>query len=219
MAVITISRQLGSRGAKIARDLSAELGYRFVDKSVINKVIREYGLTQLNAIYDHKPKVWELFNDNSIMTIDMMNRTIQAFAARGDVVILGRGGFKVLQGLGDVLNVFVKAPQDVRVKRIAKRGEIELTADQAAEVISADDAMRARFTKLFYSTDWADEDQFDLVVDTGELSLDEAKDRIRIAHNALPRNAEPTIVGAEIDPVLGRTIDEVLAKMDAKSAK
>lgn len=61
MAVITISRQLGSRGASLARDLAKELGYEFVDKSVINKVIRQYGLHQLNDIYDHKPKVWELF--------------------------------------------------------------------------------------------------------------------------------------------------------------
>ncbi len=40
------------------------------------------------------------------------------------MVILGRGGFRVLRGLSDVLNVFVTAPDAVRAKRIGKRDEI-----------------------------------------------------------------------------------------------
>ena len=57
MAVITVSRQLGSHGGRIARALAGELGYDLVDKGVVNRVIRQYGLTRLDAVYDHKPKV------------------------------------------------------------------------------------------------------------------------------------------------------------------
>lgn len=216
MAVITISRQLGSHGGRIARALAGELGYDLVDKGVVNKVIRQYGLTRLDAVYDHKPKIWELFNDNSVATIEMMNETIAAVAARGNVVILGRGGFRVLHGMSDVLNVMVKAPHDVRATRIAKRDGI--TTAEAANVIKDDDALRARFTRLFYSVDWADESQFDLVVDTGADSDDAAKAKIKDALGTLPARGARTAASIQVDEVLANTVENVLAGRSARNA-
>ncbi|CAL8977745.1 Cytidylate kinase [Propionicimonas sp. T2.31MG-18] len=217
MAVITISRQLGSHGARIARALAKDLGYALVDKGTINRVIRQYGITRLDRIYDHKPKIWELFNEDSALTIQMMNETIAAFAAQGDVVILGRGGFRVLRGLSDVLNVFVKAPDAVRAKRIGKRDEIGV--GEAAEIIRSDDELRSRFVSLFYGADWADESAFDLVVDTGELSDADAVARIAAEAAALPSYAEgPSAAGLEVDVVLRETVEQELARLAGKKA-
>ncbi len=218
MAVITVSRQLGSHGARIARVLAKELGYAFVDKALINKVIRQYGLTRLDLIYDHKPKIWELFNDNSAVTIQMMNETIAAIAARGDVVILGRGGFRVLADMADVVNVFVKASDSVRAKRIGKRDHIN--TGEAEELIKADDELRSRFVRLFYGADWADEAAYDLVIDTGSLSDEEAVARVVEAVRALPEAAAPDRKASalEVDPVLAKTVADAMARKAAKSA-
>ncbi|HEY3547984.1 MAG TPA: cytidylate kinase-like family protein [Propionicimonas sp.] len=215
MAVITVSRQLGSHGARIARALAGELGYDLVDKAVINRVIRQYGLTRLDAVYDHKPKIWELFNDNSVTTIEMMNQTIAAVAARGNVVIVGRGGFRVLAGMSDVLNVFVKAPDDVRAARIAKRDHVSV--DEAAKIIRDDDALRARFTRLFYSADWAEESQFDLVVDTGAGSDEEARTQIKEAVGVLPARGVRSAASLVVDEVLADTVAKVLARRPPRS--
>jgi cytidylate kinase len=215
MAVITISRQLGTHGARIAKSLAGELGYDLVDKAVVNRVIRQYGLTKLNAVYDHKPTFWQLFNDDSAATIRMMNTTIAAVAARGNVVILGRGGSRVLRGMADVLNVFVKASDDVRAERIAKRDNI--STREAARVIKDDDALRARFTRLFYSADWADESQFDLVVDTGLDSDEAAKARIKEAAAVLKLTGERTAASITVDGVLARTVHDVLARRTART--
>ena len=216
MAVITISRQLGSHGGRIAKALATELGYDLVDKAMVNRVIRQYGLTRLDAVYDHKPKVWELFNDDSVATIQMMNETIAAVAARGNVVILGRGGARVLRDMADVLNVYVTAPDDVRAQRIALRDSISV--EDAAKVITDDDALRARFTRLFYSADWADESQFDLVVDTGAHSDDAAKAAILEAVQALPAGGTRTDVTIEVDEVLAATVEKAMTKRAARSA-
>ena len=216
MAVITVSRQLGSHGARVARTLAAQLGYAFVDKAVINKVIRQYGLTRLDVIYDHKPKIWELFNDDSAVTIQMMNETIAAIAARGNVVILGRGGFKVLAGMADVVNAFVKAGDATRAKRIGKRNHI--SAEEAVVLIKADDELRSRFVRLFYNADWADEAAYDLVVDTSELSDEQATAAIAAAVAALPAPAADDRLAAtlEVDPVLESTVAEVMARRAVK---
>jgi cytidylate kinase len=179
-------------------------------------VIRQYGLTGLDKVYDHKPKVWELFNDDSVTTIQMMNETIAAVAARGNVVIVGRGGFRVLVGMSDVLNVFVKAPDDVRAARIAKRDNISV--EEAATVIKDDDALRARFTKLFYGAEWAEESQFDLVVDTGADSDDAAKARIKEAVEALPARGDRTAATIKVDDVLATTVAKALARRTARAS-
>ncbi|HEY3408968.1 MAG TPA: hypothetical protein VGK53_12415, partial [Propionicimonas sp.] len=43
-------RQLGSHGARIAQDLALLIGYDFVDKSDINKVVRQYGLARFEVL-------------------------------------------------------------------------------------------------------------------------------------------------------------------------
>ncbi|MCB0911688.1 MAG: cytidylate kinase-like family protein [Propionibacteriaceae bacterium] len=216
MAVITISRQVGTHGARIARALAQELGYEFADKSLINKVIRQYGLTRLNLIYDRKPKIWELFDENSTATIEMMNQTIAAIAARGNVVILGRGGYRVLADMADVLNVFVRATDAARARRVGKRDE--LGAAEAAELVKADDELRARFVRLFYGADWADESAYDLVVDTSDTPDAEAVAQIVEALQARPAAAGDARQAAHltVDPVLADTVDKALADRAAK---
>ena len=213
MAVITVSRQLGSHGARIARALARDLGWEFADKYTINRVIRQYGLTRLDDLYTKPPKLRELFDQNSQVTIEMMNETIAAIAARGNVVILGRGGFVVLKGFADVLNVFVEAPSEVRVARIAQRDKLE--AETAMAKVQADDKLRQKFMSLYYGADWAKADNYELVVDTQSLPDADAVAQIRTALTALPAPAAGAKLAADlaVDHVLAQTVDEVMATM------
>ncbi|HEY3408969.1 MAG TPA: cytidylate kinase-like family protein [Propionicimonas sp.] len=167
-------------------------------------------------MYDHKPKIWELFNNDSAATIEMMNQTIAAYAAHGNVVILGRGGSRVLDGMADVLKVFVKASDRVRSERIAKRRGVD--AAEAAELIKADDELHSRFVRLFYGADWTDESHFDLVIDTDTTSTPEAVAQIAAAATALPAATgdEHTAAALGVDAVLARTVAQVLARKAAK---
>lgn len=211
MSAITISRQLGSHGARIARGLARELGWKFADKATINKVIKQYGLVHLDSLYGEKPpSFWELFQQDSVWTIEWMNKTIQTIAAQGDVVILGRGGFAVLGGYADCFDVFIKAPLEVRARRIGLRDDI--TPEDAEKKVLKDDATRRRFTKRIYGVDWADDANFDFVLDTADLSDDKAIQLIIEGYQA-QQDAPiegPRIDSIELDPLLAETIQEVL---------
>ena len=52
MAVITVSREFGSGGDVIARNAAEALGYNFVDKEFIGKVLNQYGLVEFDKEYD-----------------------------------------------------------------------------------------------------------------------------------------------------------------------
>ena len=209
MAAISISRQAGSRGARIARGLAKELGWELADKATINRVIRQYGLLRLNEFYDEPPTLGTLFNDNAALTIEMMNEIIAAIAARGNVVILGRGAFAVLSEVADALTVFIEAPPEARAARIAARDGVDL--ETAAKRVKADDKLRRRFTRRYYNTAWDKPLNYDLVVNTADLSDEQAIEQILAALHALPTRAEGLVTQTlAVHPVLARTIDEVM---------
>jgi predicted AAA+ superfamily ATPase len=57
---------------------------------------------------------------DEIDCIGTIRKVIKAAYARGNVVIVGRGGQVVLQRKPDVLHVMLIAPMDIRVQRVAK---------------------------------------------------------------------------------------------------
>ena len=67
---------------------------------------------------------------------------------------------------------------------------------------------RAKFTRLIYSRDWADEKNFDLVIDTGQVTDEAAMDQIIDAYRALMTGqpAGPRVADIQPDPVRTRKL-------------
>ncbi|HQA14856.1 MAG TPA: cytidylate kinase-like family protein [Ornithinibacter sp.] len=209
MAVVTISRQLGSYGGKVGRGVAKALGYAYADSDVIEKVFRTYGLTRLSHLYSKPPRLWELFNYDSLLTVSMLNETIQALAKRGNVVIVGRGGFAVLKGLADVVNVRVTAGADTRAARVSERDAVD--AATAASRVAADDEARARFVSLFYGADSSDPSAFDVTLSTDAATSADAVAEIVNAVLALEKTPAGTTAAAlEVDPVLAAAVADAL---------
>ncbi len=118
MSVITISRQLGSRGGRIGEAVADRLEYMFVDKKRLEKFFSDYGLISFGSVYEEKPGFWERHDSMHLDMADFLKKVLLAIARKDNVVIVGRGSFAVLQDFANVLNVKVKAPFSMRVERI-----------------------------------------------------------------------------------------------------
>lgn len=214
MAVITISRELGSDGASIGQHVAQILGYDFVDKDVIERVFRQYGMTKFEDIYSSAPGILHMFSYNSLLTIAMFNEMLEAIAQRGSVVIVGRGGFAVLGDYADVLDVRIEAPHDLRILRIMQREELS-SVEQAAACIQEDDNIRSKFVQLFYNRRWDDPSSFDLLFDSSIVSGEDAAAQIVEAVKALEQNIAGknlrTTASLEVDPVLADAVEQVMA--------
>src|SRR5512133_2383589 len=104
MTAITISRQLGSGGATIARAISQELGYHLLDRELVDLVAKEMRAAPETArLLDERSYGWatsiafsvlQLFRGQPI-TPETYNyvsaNVIREAAEADDVVILGRG--------------------------------------------------------------------------------------------------------------------------------
>ena len=214
MAVITISRELGSGGLDIAQHVAKTLGYEFVDKHTADGVFRQYGLTKFDDLYSSAPSFLDLINTDNLLLVSMANEILEAVAKRGNVVILGRAGFAVLADYADVLHVRIQAPVSERVQRVMVReGLTDLQA--AEERVSEDDSMHRKYVQRFYNKQWDEPSNFDLVLDTGSLSSDMAVQRIVEAAKALEQKAPGkdavTTAKIKVDPVLADAVAKVMA--------
>ena len=214
MAVITISRQLGSGGFEIGQQVAKSLGYEFADKRTAEGIFRQYGLTKFNVLYDSAPGILDLIRADNLLIISMLNEILAALAKRGNVVILGRAGYAVLGQYADVLHVRIQAPFSERVQRVMARES--LTDLQAAEErVREDDNVHRIYMQRFYNKHWDDPANFHLVLDMGSLSGAMAVQQIVAAARALDQKAPEkdaiTTATIEVDPVLADAIAKTMA--------
>lgn len=170
MGAITISRQMGSLGRKVAEEVANQLGYRVVWREVINQA----------ASRARVPEV-------ALATIDELNllglrpalKDIQAYqaavkevmyelVAEDNVIIVGRAGQVILGGLEGILHVRIFAPMELRVQRVAEQQGISIEAARAQ--VETSDQSRMRYLRRYYSVRWDAPDLYDLMINTAHLS-------------------------------------------------
>lgn len=181
MAVITISRQLGSLGCDIADAVIQRLGYRKAWRGLINQAARrartpEMALEMLDelGLLDIKPPL-----SAEKDYLDAVRELIEELARDDNVVIVGRGGQAVLQGWPNTLHVRIIAPLDVRVKRLARQQDIPEKA--ALAQIRTSDRRRKQFVEHAYHINWSDPTLYDLILNTGSLEVPRAAGLICLA--------------------------------------
>ena len=184
MAVVTISREESSGGAEIAAKAAGILGYDLADKDVMEKAFHQYGFIPLSTSYDKTPGFWDQFDGLRRRTIENLNQVILGLARRGNVVILGRGGFALLQGYADVLNVRIKAPFEHRVDYMMNRDGLA-DREQAELLLQEKDQVRIGFVESAYHISWEGMHQFDLVVDSSKIPIDAAAEILVASVRAL----------------------------------
>jgi cytidylate kinase len=221
MPVVTISREFGSHGSLVAEKAAHALGYRLADKSTIESIFRDYGLPRLEAEYQSVPGFWDRFDlqrrDRRETLFTMLNQSLRALARHGNLVVVGRGGFAVLAGLADVLNVRVQAPVDLRIKRVAEASSAA-ERERAEEVVRANDHLQKTFIEAVYGVAWDSAVAFDLVLDTGKIPVEAAAGMIVQAVASLPAPGTPglrTTSGLQVDRILASAVEEAVGTKEA----
>lgn len=198
MAIVTISRQFGSGGARVGQAVAQRLGYRYADREILAEAARtlRLDLQELEPLEERTASVWEriamLFalgapdtpfipptlpsvTESQLFAVE--KTIIRNIADRGNAVIVGRGAAHVLQDVPDVLRVFLHAPLDTRVSLAME--EYGLPDRAAAEQIVRDsDAARATFINSIVKRDWCDAGLYDVTMDVSAVGRERVVDII-----------------------------------------
>ncbi len=181
MAIITISREMGSGGIPIAQQVAEELGFTLVNGDAIKEMASEYDLTDEDLQQsDEKPPAFVEKLDRQIeLNMNRIQLIVLEQALKGDVIIYGRGGQDLLSEIKSVFRVRVIAPFEERVERWAEREWID--PDLARSLVRKSDQQRAGFIKYYFDRDWENPVEYDLVINTTRLSNETAVQLIKKA--------------------------------------
>ncbi len=178
MAVITISREMGTGAYHIAEELAKRLKYTLVDGARIGANAAKYGLTpEVLQMVDEKPPSYITAEDRkraaALNTIELL---LLDFARKGNVILYGRGGQDLLRGCGNVLRLRFTGCIEERVERFAEREWID--PDLARSLIRRSDHQRGGFIHFYFDRDWSDPLGYDLTFNVSRLSEDTIIDSI-----------------------------------------
>ena len=173
---VTISRQSGSRGSAIARRLATELGWRVLDRELVEGLAEELELdphrlelmdeTRTNWLRD---TIFNLLDSKLVLQdsyVSLLGRVMVLAAHKGRVIFVGRAGNLVLPR-DDGLRIRIVAPRPWRIRQVAEREDIGEAA--ASERVAAIDAARSDFIRRHFKVEADNPAAFDLVLDAATL--------------------------------------------------
>ncbi len=200
MAVITIAREFGAGGADIGAILAERLGVDVVDRSLILAVADRLRVApeEVEAEDEHpRPLVDRILravtpindvvgvnwdpselesSDPHASVVALTAEVIRQAAMAKDAVIVGRGARFVVGDRPDAVHVFLCAPLDSRIARIAERFGVDRA--EAARRVHDNDARRTGYVREVHGRDWRDPHAYDVVINTGSVSYETAADLI-----------------------------------------
>ena len=173
--VITVGCEFGSGGPEIGKMLAKSLGIEYYDRDLVDKVVEKIGVEKHLVEEADNKNVVPYGIETSLGTryANLSNKVIYTQfdvirkMAKSSCVIIGRCSDYILKGQDDVVNVFVYAPTEVRIKTIMEK--MNLSERHAAEVIrDYDNALHRRY-KYITGTYRGDRHNRHLLVDSSVL--------------------------------------------------
>lgn len=178
---IAVSRLPGSGGRLYAEALARELGFDLFDKQIVQRIAESAHLSEaLVASLDEHVRSrlteWMMLLERERFLqphqyLQHLTRVVGAIAQHGRAVILGRGATFLL-GRGESLRVSVVSPLDLRVRRLAR--EQRLDELEARRRLQHAEAERREFIKRSFAADLSDPTNYDLVLNTEQLTIEDA---------------------------------------------
>jgi cytidylate kinase len=210
---------LGAGGEEIGQLVAERLKFRLVDEEIVAQAARREGLDPKDVANAEQREGWlaRFFTAtakggpdpemsgfgtlgspgggdlrSSELYRELIKDAIVATAERGSAVIVAHAGSHALAGRSDLLRVFVTASPAVRSGRVAEA--LGMDEQEAAKRIDQSDDERADYLKRFYGVRRELPTHYDLVVNTDNLSVEQAASlisdamRIRLSPQHEPNN-------------------------------
>ena len=184
--IITIGRQFGSGGKEVGIRVAKELGIPFYDKEILREAARKSGLCEkILENFDERPKslLYSIAMDSYMFSLPGAGagesleqqvylatfNTIRQIAEQGPCVIIGRCADYALASVPNHLSLFIHAPLEDRIRRVAKRQS--LTPEKARALILKTDKRRASYYEYYSSQKWGAVDSYDCCLNSSLLGL------------------------------------------------
>ncbi len=184
--VITFSREPGSGGSLVAKELADQLKLDFFHHEIIRKMAESASISErLMKMFDEKSITvlddWisTLVNEKHLWPDQYLRHLLNVIGAigkQGGVVIVGRGASFIIPSEVN-FRVRVVAPLEARVQNVAR--DFKIALDEARRRVLRTESDRRAFVRKYFHEDVTAAVNYDLVLNTGAMSIEAAIDSIK----------------------------------------
>ncbi|MCI2132150.1 MAG: cytidylate kinase-like family protein [Eubacterium sp.] len=173
--VITIGCEFGAGGPQIGRMLSETLGIEYYDRDLVDKIAHQLGVdrelvekadTEKRVQYEFETTLGPRYANLTNKVIYLQQQAIEKMAER-PCVIIGRSANYILQDHKDVLNLFIYAPKEIRVRSVME--QLGVDRAKALDMIDSNDIQLHERHKYITGTYRGDRHGRDLLIDSSML--------------------------------------------------
>ena len=192
--IINIGRQLGSGGQIIAKKLADDFGYQLFDKEILNLAAKESGFSEkffeqndeqkgfLKSLFHmHAPHISDNNFYNSRFSQESLfqfqSDAIKKAAEGGGCVFVGRCADYVLRDYQNVVNVFITANMEDRIKMVQERDQCD--EETAKKIITHKESARASYYNYYTGRKWGHSENYHLCINSSILGIDGTVDFIK----------------------------------------
>ncbi len=185
--LLTVNREFGSGGGRIAQTIAEQLGWKLLDRDIIDAIAYAAHVdSDVVRNHDEHVESWlrrinrgamrsaalaaglelgegAVFNADEMVKISQ--KIIEEAYSSGNCVIVGRGAQCILQHKRDVFHAFVYAPYKERILRLRKRLEKGADVEQRIRTV---DAERAKYLQQYFGKCWNDPHLYNLMISSHE---------------------------------------------------
>ena len=180
MPLIAMTREMGSLGTAVASRLSQRMGRDLVHHEIIGALADKMRLRKSHVVrfLEGKAGIWErMTTDKTSLAIYTADEIFRLIENGGVGVLQGWGAAHLLRPIPHVLCVRVCAPLETRVGRMMQRLNTDDRAFVEAEIRHFEEA-HAAITRRHFGLDWQQPENYDLVLNTERLTVDECAEKI-----------------------------------------
>ena len=184
----------------------------FYDKELLQEAAKKSGLCEkIVDHFDERPKslLYSIAMDSYMFALpgagvgDSLEQqvylatfnTIRQLAEEGPCVMIGRCADYALVDNPNHLSIFIHAPLDDRIERVAKRQN--LPPDKARSLIMKTDKRRASYYEYYSSKRWGSVESYDFCLNSSYLGLGRTVELIRAI---IDHKENPIPSPTEVDP-------------------
>jgi cytidylate kinase len=182
MAVIAMTREMGSLGKDVAAGLADQLGLTVVHHELVEHHLAKRLGVKESAVHRYLEGEASLLERWKIDKEKLSRYTaeeILELARQGNVVIRGWGAVAVLRGVPHVLRVRVCAPMPFRERVMMERLGLKSPSETTSEILQ-NDVAHARIIRGFFSVNWEDPLLYHVVLNTGSVPVDACVSIVRL---------------------------------------
>ena len=177
--IVTITRQFGSLGRPIAREMSEILGIEYYDRDIVEEPSKKMNLP-VSKISEHEETystnlfsmLLPLSSDSIAKQDEIYNvqkQVIREMAEKESCIIVGRCADYIFRDHRNVLNIYIYAPVDARYKNCVE--VLKMKPEEATKMIYKVDKARTAYHKRYAKYAPGDPDSKQIMIDSSMLGV------------------------------------------------